>query len=154
MKVYNKQQEEIAHVKKCVPSRAFLLPPSFPSFLRSSHLRPSSHPPRPSTLLTNPSQVHRLRRYLRQPCQAGQVEAEDYRQDGGCGFGREGRAAAAVEVRRASSCPPDRANLLDRFNFEDIRKLPPPVIAFSDVAFSYSGKKEDYLYQGLSFGIE
>ena len=41
-----------------------------------------------------------------------------------------------------------------RFNFEDIRKLPPPIIAFTDVAFSYSGKKEDYLYKKLSFGIE
>jgi len=40
------------------------------------------------------------------------------------------------------------------FNFEDIRKLPPPIIAFNDVAFSYSGKPEDYLYKGLSFGIE
>ncbi|KAK8846859.1 hypothetical protein IAR55_005948 [Kwoniella newhampshirensis] len=41
-----------------------------------------------------------------------------------------------------------------RFNFEDVRKLPPPIIAFSDVAFSYSGKKADYLYQDLSFGID
>lgn len=41
-----------------------------------------------------------------------------------------------------------------RFNFEDVAKLPPPVIAFSDVAFSYSGKKSDYLYQGLNFGID
>ncbi|KAF8954998.1 P-loop containing nucleoside triphosphate hydrolase protein [Flammula alnicola] len=41
-----------------------------------------------------------------------------------------------------------------RFNFEDIRKLPPPIIAFDDVAFSYSGKKEDYLYQHISFGID
>ncbi|WVO14126.1 hypothetical protein L204_101755 [Cryptococcus depauperatus] len=41
-----------------------------------------------------------------------------------------------------------------RFNFEDIKKLPPPIIAFSDVAFSYSGKKEDYLYKDLSFGID
>ncbi|KAJ3713520.1 P-loop containing nucleoside triphosphate hydrolase protein [Lentinula raphanica] len=41
-----------------------------------------------------------------------------------------------------------------RFNFEDIRKLPPPIIAFDEVAFSYSGKKEDYLYQKLSFGID
>lgn len=40
------------------------------------------------------------------------------------------------------------------FRFEDIRKLPPPIIAFDQVAFSYSGKKEDYLYQNLSFGIE
>jgi len=41
-----------------------------------------------------------------------------------------------------------------RFNFEDIRKLPPPILAFSDVAFSYSGKKADYLYEKLSVGIE
>ncbi|RSH83849.1 hypothetical protein EHS25_005464 [Saitozyma podzolica] len=41
-----------------------------------------------------------------------------------------------------------------RFHFEDVKKLPPPIIAFSDVAFSYSGKKEDYLYKDLSFGID
>jgi ATP-binding cassette subfamily F protein 2 len=41
-----------------------------------------------------------------------------------------------------------------RFNFEDVRKLPPPIIAFDEVAFSYSGKKEEYLYKKLSFGIE
>ncbi|KAF9039656.1 ATP-binding cassette transporter [Hymenopellis radicata] len=41
-----------------------------------------------------------------------------------------------------------------RFNFEDIRKLPPPIIAFDDVAFAYSGKKQDYLYEHLSFGID
>ena len=41
-----------------------------------------------------------------------------------------------------------------RFHFEDVRKLPPPIIAFDEVAFSYSGKKEEYLYEHLSFGIE
>lgn len=41
-----------------------------------------------------------------------------------------------------------------RFNFEDIRKLPPPIIAFSEVAFSYSGEQKDFLYQGLDFGID
>jgi ATP-binding cassette subfamily F protein 2 len=40
------------------------------------------------------------------------------------------------------------------FRFENIRKLPPPILAFNEVAFSYSGKKEDYLYKKLSFGIE
>ena len=40
------------------------------------------------------------------------------------------------------------------FFFTDVRKLPPPIIAFNDVAFSYSGKKSDYLYEHLSFGIE
>ncbi|KAJ7136164.1 P-loop containing nucleoside triphosphate hydrolase protein [Mycena epipterygia] len=41
-----------------------------------------------------------------------------------------------------------------RFNFEDVRKLPPPIIAFDQVAFAYSGLKKDYLYQNLSFGID
>lgn len=40
------------------------------------------------------------------------------------------------------------------FKFEDVSRLPPPVIAFSDVAFSYSGKKQDYLYRDLSFGVD
>ena len=33
-------------------------------------------------------------------------------------------------------------------------KLQPPVISFNDVAFSYSGKKQDYLFSGLHFGID
>ncbi|KIK95945.1 hypothetical protein PAXRUDRAFT_826507 [Paxillus rubicundulus Ve08.2h10] len=41
-----------------------------------------------------------------------------------------------------------------RFHFEDIRKLPPPIIAFNDVAFSYSGTRSTYLYEHLSFGID
>jgi len=41
-----------------------------------------------------------------------------------------------------------------RFNFEDVKKLPPPIIAFDKVAFSYSGLKKDYLYKDLSFGID
>jgi ATP-binding cassette subfamily F protein 2 len=40
------------------------------------------------------------------------------------------------------------------FNFEEVRKLPPPIIAFSDVAFAYSGKMSDALYRDLSVGID
>merc|ERR1712194_345801 len=40
------------------------------------------------------------------------------------------------------------------FRFPDADKLPPPVMAFEDVCFSYSGKKEDYLYFDLSFGVD
>ena len=40
------------------------------------------------------------------------------------------------------------------FHFEDVTKLPPPNIAFSDVAFAYSGKMSDALYKDLSFGID
>jgi ATP-binding cassette, subfamily F, member 2 len=41
-----------------------------------------------------------------------------------------------------------------RFNFDDVRKMPPPIIAFNEVAFSYSGRMEDALYKNLDFGIE
>ncbi|KAF9552912.1 P-loop containing nucleoside triphosphate hydrolase protein [Agrocybe pediades] len=47
--------------------------------------------------------------------------------------------------------PPSRS--LNSFNFEDACKLPPPMIAFDNVAFFYSGKKEDYLYKKLSFSL-
>ena len=39
------------------------------------------------------------------------------------------------------------------FRFPETGKLPPPVISFSDVSFSYSGKPENYLYRNLEFGI-
>lgn len=41
-----------------------------------------------------------------------------------------------------------------RFRFPECDSLPPPVLGFKDVSFSYSGKKEDYLYQNLNFGID
>lgn len=43
-----------------------------------------------------------------------------------------------------------------RINSNDCRcgKLQPPVISFVDVAFSYSGKKEDFLFSKLHFGID
>lgn len=31
--------------------------------------------------------------------------------------------------------------------------MSPPLISFSEVAFSYSGKKKDYLFSKISFGI-
>lgn len=33
------------------------------------------------------------------------------------------------------------------FTFPDCDKLPPPVLPFVDVSFSYSGKEEDMLYR-------
>lgn len=41
-----------------------------------------------------------------------------------------------------------------KFDFESVAKLPPPNIAFSDVAFAYSGDIKDALYKDLSLGIE
>ena len=42
---------------------------------------------------------------------------------------------------------------LFRFKFADAGALSPPLISFSEVAFSYSGKKSDYLFKNVSFGI-
>jgi len=42
---------------------------------------------------------------------------------------------------------------LFRFKFADAGEMSPPIISFSEVAFSYSGKKEDYLFKNISFGI-
>jgi len=40
-----------------------------------------------------------------------------------------------------------------KFKFADAGNMSPPLISFSEVAFSYSGKKEDYLFKNVSFGI-
>jgi ATP-binding cassette, subfamily F, member 2 len=40
------------------------------------------------------------------------------------------------------------------FRFADVEKLPPPVLSFDDVTFSYSGKKEDNLYENLDLGVD
>mmetsp|Transcript_18608 Transcript_18608/g.39106 ORF Transcript_18608/g.39106 Transcript_18608/m.39106 type:complete len:612 (-) Transcript_18608:836-2671(-) len=41
-----------------------------------------------------------------------------------------------------------------RFSFPSPGSMAPPLISFTNVAFSYSGKKEDYLYHDLNFGID
>jgi len=41
-----------------------------------------------------------------------------------------------------------------QFHFEECEKLPPPVMPFCGVAFSYSGKKEDYLYTDVDLAID
>ncbi|KAG5439267.1 hypothetical protein PCANB_001566 [Pneumocystis canis] len=40
------------------------------------------------------------------------------------------------------------------FKFENVRKLPPPIIAFNDVCFSYDGNIKNALYHDLSFSID
>jgi len=41
-----------------------------------------------------------------------------------------------------------------QFKFTPCALLPPPVLSFSGVSFSYSGKKEDYLYSNVSLGVD
>jgi ATP-binding cassette subfamily F protein 2 len=43
---------------------------------------------------------------------------------------------------------------LFRFRFPATGALTPPLISFRDVCFSYSGKREDYLFNNVSFGID
>lgn len=40
------------------------------------------------------------------------------------------------------------------FRFAEVEKLPPPVLSFDDVTFSYSGNLEDTLYENLDFGVD
>ncbi|BEI81443.1 hypothetical protein CcaverHIS002_0206030 [Cutaneotrichosporon cavernicola] len=97
MKAYNKQQEEIAHIKKFIASAG--------------------------TYANLVKQAKSKQKIIDKMEAAGLIEK--------------------VEQPR-----------LLRFDFEEVKKLPPPIIAFSDVAFSYSGEKKDYLYKGLNFGID
>ncbi|QIW98789.1 hypothetical protein AMS68_004307 [Peltaster fructicola] len=49
---------------------------------------------------------------------------------------------------------PVHQDRLFTFRFADVEKLPPPVLSLDDVTFSYSGKKEDTLYENLDFGVD
>ncbi|KAN0115151.1 putative ABC transporter ATP-binding protein ARB1 [Hyaloscypha variabilis] len=40
------------------------------------------------------------------------------------------------------------------FRFADVEKLPPPVLSFDDVTFSYSGNPKDDLYRHLDLGVD
>jgi ATP-binding cassette subfamily F protein 2 len=40
------------------------------------------------------------------------------------------------------------------FRFPDSEKISPPVVAFNELSFSYSGKKEDHLYENLNLGVD
>mmetsp|Transcript_61961 Transcript_61961/g.96269 ORF Transcript_61961/g.96269 Transcript_61961/m.96269 type:complete len:611 (-) Transcript_61961:258-2090(-) len=41
-----------------------------------------------------------------------------------------------------------------QFSFPDSEQISPPVLAFSGASFSYSGKKEDHLYENLELGVD
>ncbi|GJJ68933.1 ATP-binding cassette, subfamily F, member 2 [Entomortierella parvispora] len=44
--------------------------------------------------------------------------------------------------------------ILFKFKFSDTDKLPPPVLAFDEVGFAYSGDMKDALYNGVNLGID
>ncbi|CAO3628785.1 unnamed protein product [Cunninghamella blakesleeana] len=41
-----------------------------------------------------------------------------------------------------------------KFNFTDVAKLPPPVLAFQEVSFSYSGDMSKLLYKDVELGVD
>lgn len=49
---------------------------------------------------------------------------------------------------------PVQSDRVFTFRFADVEKLPPPVLSFDDVTFSYSGKPEDDLYKHLDLGVD
>lgn len=49
---------------------------------------------------------------------------------------------------------PPFVDTLFRFRFPEVSPMAPPCISFTDVAFSYSGAKKDYLYSNASFGVD
>jgi ATP-binding cassette subfamily F protein 2 len=56
-----------------------------------------------------------------------------------------------MEADGLIECPYEDS--LFRFKFADAGNMAPPLISFSEVAFSYSGEKRDYLFKDISFGI-
>ncbi|WPK24374.1 hypothetical protein PUMCH_001647 [Australozyma saopauloensis] len=97
MKQYNKQQEEIAHIKKFIASAG-----TYANLVRQAKSRQKI---------------------------LDKMEAD-------------GLIQAVV---------PDK---VFSFRFPDVEKLPPPVLAFDNMSFSYSGKDEDNLYENLDIGID
>ncbi|RMJ26349.1 hypothetical protein PHISP_02783 [Aspergillus sp. HF37] len=50
--------------------------------------------------------------------------------------------------------PPVIPDKVFTFRFAEVEKLPPPVLSFDDVTFSYSGNWDDTLYDHLDFGVD
>ncbi|CRG87149.1 ATP-binding cassette, sub-family F, member 2 [Talaromyces islandicus] len=97
MKAYNKQQEEIAHIKKFIASAG-----TYANLVRQAKSRQKI---------------------------LDKMEADGFIQP----------------------VVPDK---IFTFRFADVEKLPPPVLSFDDVTFSYSGKPDDTLYENLDLGVD
>ncbi|KAJ5619141.1 ABC transporter [Penicillium lagena] len=97
MKAYNKQQEEIQHIKKFIASAG-----TYANLVRQAKSRQKI---------------------------LDKMEADGFIQP----------------------VIPDR---VFTFRFADVEKLPPPVLSFDDVSFSYSGSWDDTLYEHLDFGVD
>ncbi|AGO13370.1 AaceriAFR232Cp [[Ashbya] aceris (nom. inval.)] len=50
--------------------------------------------------------------------------------------------------------PPVVADKVFSFRFPEVERLPPPVLAFDEISFSYDGNPENNLYEKLNFGVD
>jgi len=58
------------------------------------------------------------------------------------------------KMYEAGLTPPVTRERTFGFTFPDCDKLPPPVLPFQNVSFSYTGNAEGLLYKDLEFGID
>ncbi len=58
------------------------------------------------------------------------------------------------KMYEAGLTEPVKSKSLFSFAFSECEKLPPPVLAFSNVSFAYSGQWKDRLYQNLELGVD
>lgn len=49
---------------------------------------------------------------------------------------------------------PVAADKIFNFSFSEVERLPPPVLSFDEMSFSYDGNPENNLYDNLSFGVD
>merc|ERR1712216_822908 len=58
------------------------------------------------------------------------------------------------KMKEAGLTEKPEVDMTYQFAFPDSERISPPVMAFAGVSFSYSGKKEDYLYEKLELGVD
>merc|ERR1712216_301867 len=58
------------------------------------------------------------------------------------------------KMKEAGLTEKPEVDMTYQFAFPDSESISPPVLAFSNVSFSYSGKKADHLYEKLELGVD
>jgi len=58
------------------------------------------------------------------------------------------------KMKEAGLAEKPEVDLTYNFSFPNSEKISPPVLAFSNVSFSYSGEKKDHLYENLELGVD
>lgn len=174
---YEKEQNDIKHLKEFISSCGTCAPPARPSPHHARHHHPKFHPlsplhtsaapsscsPLPSfPQQTLPSSRHPLNFPLSPPTpihlpvarRPSSPHPSLARADSNLVKQAQSKQKIIDKMVEAglTQCP--QPDPVFRFGFPSSEKIPPPVLAFQNVSFAYSGKKEDYLYTNLEFGID